>query len=111
MASAKLPLRKWYYNSSSLLKMIGKGDENLLYALEIGDLDAIKSLGLIWKLFSDEILKRTQLFKRTLLSDLNRVFHSLRFLTPVMIEGKVFLQQLWQSKTDWEASLSHNLKE
>ena len=43
--------------------------------------------------------------KRTLLADLNRVFDPLGFLAPILISGKIFIQQLWQLQLDWDTVL------
>lgn len=48
--------------------------------------------------------------KRMFLSDLNRIFDSLSFLAPVLVRGKIFLQQLWQLKFEWEKPLPEDLK-
>lgn len=76
------------------------------------------SLGLCWKPSQDELgyqvvsmPKRTKCTKRMLLSDLNKIFDPLGFLTPVFIKGKIFLQQLWQMKTEWDKPLSVEIKE
>jgi len=49
--------------------------------------------------------------KRALLSDLNKVFDPLGFLAPVLIKGKIFLQQLWQLKIDWDTPLQDEIKQ
>lgn len=48
LASAKLPLRKWCSNSSSILKHIGKDFSDPPFTLELGDREMVKSLGLCW---------------------------------------------------------------
>lgn len=51
--------------------------------------------------FQDTIVavpERKELPKRALLSQLNRIFDSLGFLSPVFIRGKIFLRQLWSDK-------------
>lgn len=44
-----------------------------------------------------------------LLSDLNKIFDPLGFLAPVLVRGKIFLQQLWQLKIDWDKPLDADL--
>lgn len=55
-------------------------------------------------------LKCNNLTKRAILSDLNRVFDPLEFLTPVLITGKIFLQQLWQIKANWDSILPREVQ-
>lgn len=118
LETAKLPLRKWCSNSKSLLETIGMAEEDPLFTLEIGADDIVKSLGLCWKPAVDELRfqvtsnqMRTNVTKRMLLSDLNRIFDPLGFLTPVLIRGKIFLQQLWSMKVGWDIPLSSDLKD
>lgn len=65
-----------------------------------------------WKPVADhfqyDIVARSSegaLSKRTILSDLNNIFDPLGFLSPVLVKGKIFLQQLWSMKIDWDARL------
>jgi len=116
LATANLPLRKWCSNSAELLKRIGKSSNDPLFALQIGTEDIVKSLGLSWKPEADEFRffgqhdpARTRSTKRLLLSDLNRIFDPLGFLSPVLIKGKIFLQQLWQLKIEWDSLLPTDL--
>lgn len=116
--SAKLPLRKWCSNSMTVLKRIGKRDNDPSFTLDIGDIDAVNSLGHCWKPVADEfqfnsLVKSNckNLTKRAILSDLNKVFDPLGFLTPVLIKGKIFLQQLWQTKTNWDSPLPKKYQE
>lgn len=114
--SAKLPLRKWCSNSSQVLKQIGRDITDPLFTLDIGDDETIKSLGLSWKPCADEFrfyvtkaMDPDKVTKRTLLSDLNKIFDPLGFLAPVLIKGKIFLQQLWQLKIEWDSPLPTDL--
>lgn len=88
-----------------------------LYVIRTETDDIIKSLGLCWRPTHDEFMfqvvpipKRAQATKRKLLSDLNKIFDPLGFLTPVLIKGKIFLQQLWQLKIDWDKPLPNKMK-
>ncbi|XP_050063210.1 uncharacterized protein LOC126552533 [Aphis gossypii] len=82
----------------------------------IGEDGVIKSLGLSWKPALDAfqfIVERKAFLakstKRTLLADLNRIFDPLGFLAPVLVRGKIFLQQLWQLKIEWDQQLPEEL--
>lgn len=116
--AAKMPLRKWCSNSQYVREQIGKSDEDPLYALEIDNDGTVKSLGLCWKPMADEFHFsitpnteiRPKITKRMLLSDLNRVFDPLGFLAPVLIVGKIFVQQLWQIKAEWDSALSEEMR-
>ncbi|XP_008183125.1 uncharacterized protein LOC103309446 [Acyrthosiphon pisum] len=118
LISAKLPLRKWCSNSTKVLQHVGKGEADPLYTLEIRDGDTVKSLGLQWRPYQDEFhfniamdSTRSRCTKRTLLSDLNRVFDPLRFLAPVLLKGKIFMQQIWVLKVEWDSPLSADVIE
>jgi len=110
--SAKLPLRKWCSNSQAVLQCISRKEQDPLFTLNISDDDSVKSLGLCWKPIADEfhfqlttVPESYKLTKRTLLSQLNRIFDPLGFLAPVLIRGKIFLQQMWATKMDWDTVL------
>jgi len=110
--SAKMPLRKWCSNSQDIIEQMGRREGDTLFTLEIGDGEIVKSLGLEWKPLLDQfffILSSTLqpkcLTKRVILSDLNKIFDPLGFLTPVLIKGKIFLQQMWAEKIDWDKPL------
>lgn len=117
LETAKFPLRKWCSNSQTILENIGTVHNDPLFTLTIGVDDVIKSLGLSWKPAADSFtfhveanLGRTKVTKRILLSDLNRVFDPMGFLVPVLIRGKIFMQQIWQLKLEWDKSLTDDLK-
>ncbi|XP_008182965.1 uncharacterized protein LOC103309405 [Acyrthosiphon pisum] len=116
LESAHLPLRKWCSNSTEVLERIGDSSDDPLFALQIGEDEIIKSLGLSWKPALDafQFIVEQKAFmakstKRTLLSDLNRIFDPLGFLAPVLVRGKIFLQQLWQLKIEWDQQLPEEL--
>lgn len=118
LESAKLPLRKWCSNSHLIIANISVNQKDPFFALNLGDEDTVKSLGLCWQPAPDQFkfnisipLDKVALTKRKLLSELNRVFDPLGFLGPVLIKGKIFLQHLWQQKIDWDAPLQSDIQE
>jgi len=115
--SAGLPLRKWCSNSSTIRARLSEFSEDPLFALEIQKEDAVKSLGLHWKPAEDEFrfygfmkVNTSKTTKRVILSDLNKVFDPLGFLVPVLIKGKIFIQQIWQLKIDWDSALPEDIQ-
>lgn len=117
LGTAKMPLRKWYSNSPELLKNISSQSPDPLFVLEVGDQEIIKSLGLLWNptqdsfhFFVRSLPRSSVLTKRSLLSDISRVFDPLGFLSPVLIRGKIFIQQLWQVKLTWDEPLPVDLQ-
>ncbi|KAL4098585.1 hypothetical protein QTP88_023160 [Uroleucon formosanum] len=50
-----------------------------------------------------------EMSKRLLLSDISKIFDPLGLLTPVLIKGKIFLQQLWTLRLGWDSPLSTDI--
>ncbi|VVC27564.1 Peptidase aspartic, putative,Retrotransposon, Pao,Aspartic peptidase domain [Cinara cedri] len=116
LSSARFPLRKWCSNSSEVMARTNKRCAEPLFVLKIGEDDIVKSLGFSWKPVADEFRfevgpspTRHKVTKRMLLSDLYRIFDPLGFLAPVLVRGKIFIQQLWQLKLEWDNTLSDDL--
>lgn len=114
---AGLPLRKWCSNSSAIRARLSGVSEDPLFALEIQKKDVMKSLGLHWKPVKDEFrfygvvkVNASKTTKRVILSDLNKVFEPWGFLVPVLIKGKIFIQQIWQLKIDWDCALPEDIQ-
>ncbi|CAI6370378.1 unnamed protein product [Macrosiphum euphorbiae] len=115
--SAKFPLRKWCSNSVTILRKIEGFNDDPLFVLKLGDHETVKSLGLCWNPMADVFkfkLENNKLeamvTKRALLSALNSIFDPLGFSAPVLVKGKVFLQQLWQMKINWDSPLPADIK-
>lgn len=115
--AAGMSLRKWCSSSNSLMNNIAESNDDPSYLLQLKEEDTISTLGLTWQPSSDcflfvfkDWLPPAQMSKRLLLSDMNKVFDPLGLLTPVLIKGKIFLQQLWSMKIDWDSPLSQDLQ-
>ncbi|KAM8718572.1 hypothetical protein ACLKA7_001302 [Drosophila subpalustris] len=73
--------------------------------------DAAKALGIYWMSQSDQfqfafnVKCGTTITKRTVLSELAQVFDPLAFLSPMLILGKIFVQELWLLNHNWDEEL------
>ena len=98
---AGLNLRQWGSNSE-LLNEITK--ENNIQDQS----DLIKVLGLRWNTKTDElefnkkIKINVKYSKRKVLETSNSLFDPLGYLIPVEIKCRLFIQQLWEQKLDWD---------
>ena len=111
MSKAKFNLRNWASNSSSLMALAqqdGVADDKTV----------VNVLGLLWDTSQDTLglsiksfpsLETAQPTKRAVLQDLSKVFDPFGVLTPVTISAKLFIQQLWQHKLNWNEPLTSEL--
>lgn len=109
------PLQKWASNNKELLNNLSVAPENSS-SVQIEE-SRIKILGLCWQpstdtfhFFSCPSIKK-KITKRTVLSEISQLFDPLGLLTPVLVKAKIFLQELWMTKLNWDDSLSSNLQE
>ena len=111
MSKAKFNLRSWVSNSLSLMALAQQD--------EVADNKTVVNvLGLLWDTSQDTVglniksfpsVDTTQPTKRPVLQDLSKVFDPLGVLTPVTISAKLFMQQLWQHKLNWNEPLTTEL--
>ncbi|XP_030381837.1 uncharacterized protein LOC115629498 [Scaptodrosophila lebanonensis] len=79
--------------------------------LELKVTDAAKTLGIRWASTSDKFQFAygaqcsDVVTKRVVLSELAQLFDPLGFLSPIIILGKVFMQELWLLKQGWDEDL------
>ncbi|XP_062541377.1 uncharacterized protein LOC134209407 [Armigeres subalbatus] len=116
--SAGLILRKWSSSSDELLSdvPIGLRDERTSFELD-SSTSAVKTLGLIWEPAADifrftipNLGSEASITKRTVLSELAKIFDPLGLIGPVVVQAKIFLQTLWKQKCDWDDSLPEELQ-
>jgi hypothetical protein len=112
LQGAGMPLRKWSSNSNTLLSQIPHYQSDPTFVLRLNEEETISTLGLSWQPSVDQFrfvinpyIPPTNMTKRTFLSDINRVYDPLGFLTPVLIVGKILVQQLWALKLGWDTLL------
>ncbi|GFW13334.1 integrase catalytic domain-containing protein [Trichonephila clavipes] len=104
-------LRKWRSNSSEVLSRISSNWVGDSSNLEIHPDECSKALGLTWNSMKDIFIFNLKvnfpdnITKRSFLSQSARLFDPLGFLTPCTVSIKIFYQQLWLLKLDWDSPL------
>jgi len=110
-------LSKLTANHADLLKYIPVPNENALYSLNM-ETEAIKTLGLYWDSNSDCFVYKVTLpamdehkiTKRSILSNIARLFDPLGLLGPVIVIAKILMQQLCKLKINWDDALSAEMQ-
>ncbi|XP_066585519.1 uncharacterized protein [Prorops nasuta] len=109
LASAGISLDKWASNVPDI--SVENQDFDASKRIDIDK--AVKTLGLLWHPKLDSFKFNIQVLcpsnkvqtKRTVLSSLARLFDPLGWLAPVIVRAKIFLQDLWIMKIDWDTPL------
>ena len=108
-------LRKWVANKPELLSEIPKEDWNIPSSIIIEEEGSTKTLGLWWQPWEDFFHFKIKLCesithtKRALVSEIARVYDPLGFISPVIINLKILLQDVWLEKVDWDSELSEKI--
>lgn len=117
LEAAEFPLRNWCSNSSSLMSRIPTDTDDAAYRFSLTDQDTISTLGLSWQPSTDTSHfslgtwnPPAHMTERSLMSDMNRIFDPIGLITPILIKGKIFMQQLWLLKLSWDSVLSADLQ-
>ena len=107
------PLAQWKSNHPDFLpkfsSTISQGDEHTV------NNSSVKVLGLSWLPKADQFKfisntsNNLRISKRVILSEIAQLYDPLGFIFPVIIKGKILLQQLWLERLDWDDQLSPQL--
>ncbi|CAI6345782.1 unnamed protein product [Macrosiphum euphorbiae] len=105
-------LRKWCSNREELLNRIPDDLRATNSDLSFQDDHSTKTLGIRWKPKADQLHYKVQVMtpltrmtKRTIVSEISRLFDPLGLVGPVIVKAKIFIQQLWKLKLSWDESL------
>ena len=117
LAKAGLRIHKFLCNSMEVIQVMPK--EDLAKGLkDLGPHESLpmeRALGVQWCMENDVfqfriILKDLPLTRRGVLATICSVYDPLGFIAPVILQGKMILQQLCRDHTDWDTPLSENLR-
>ena len=107
-SEAHLYLKEWLTNNSDLQMLVDT------YGIGCEEKTVHKVLGLNWNKETDLLSVRPvvnvdmNLTKRAVLKTVAQVFDPLGLLLPVTVQGRMFLQELWNLKVGWDEQLPEN---
>ncbi|XP_076247820.1 uncharacterized protein LOC143187494 [Calliopsis andreniformis] len=107
-------LRKWAGNSSDLLRNIPQSSHSHAVNLNLFDDSELKVLGLRWIPSGDFFyfnlqrfqLSATPITKRTLFSEIAKLYDPLGWLSSIVIRAKILMQSQWLEKIQWDEHVS-----
>ncbi|GFW22033.1 uncharacterized protein TNCV_4823151 [Trichonephila clavipes] len=111
-------LRKWNSNSTEFLAQFSEHsshDARVEFSKDSNE--SSKVLGLFWNSSNDTFgfqpsLELTPpLTKRRILSESSKIFDPLGLLSPCTVFMKIFYQNFWLTKTDWDSPIPQQLTE
>lgn len=110
-------LQKWASNDNEFLKHLDVSKITTRANLDIKLDGIIKALGLSWNLGEDEFRYQLQLeliapviTKRTILSDLQKLFDPLGWIAPAIVTAKILVQRLWLEGVGWDQEITKELE-
>ena len=111
MKDANFNLRSWATNSHKL--------QERAFAVQTLDTETtVNLLGLKWNTCTDtvslvkkQIQTDGEITKRSVLQAASRQFDPLGWLSPITIRAKLFLQELWRKKVQWDDPLEEDLQD
>jgi len=114
LRSAGFEMRKFATNSTELLSIIPEAHRETSTDISLDDTTTVKTLGISWNPTSDSFsftcnpdMQRTH-SKRNILSETSKVFDPLGLISPVIINCKILMQQIWKCQVDWDQPLLLN---
>lgn len=117
LQSAGFILKKWSSNNTQLLNHLPE-DFRESKSFELVDDTSIKALGVHWTPLTDHFGFKVSLgpaqiptSKRSLLSDVSKLYDPLGWVSPVIVTGKILFQRLWLLGSTWDDDLPPELQQ
>ncbi|XP_038106245.1 uncharacterized protein LOC119766001 [Culex quinquefasciatus] len=115
LESGGFRVHKWSSNCQEVLSSVPESDREKLVCLDQGN-EVVKALGLTWCPQSDEFMfvvrlskDVTEFTKRSIFSEIGRLFDPIGFLSPVIVVAKLYMQKLWLIELPWDAKVEGDL--
>lgn len=110
-SKAGFQLRKWISNCPKLTEIASSDDQEHM-VINLDKNENVKTLGLSWNAKNDTLhytvslnKEKCRITKRTILSNISKLFDPLGLLGPVIVVAKLLMQQLWQLNLTWDESV------
>ncbi|XP_065092160.1 uncharacterized protein LOC135713002 [Ochlerotatus camptorhynchus] len=110
-------LRKWTSNRLEVLQGLENDQIGTQSSLQFSPNESIKALGIRWEPEPDQLRFDSQIqqrddppTKRSILSDIARLFDPLGQIAPVVVTAKILMQELWSLSCDWDDPVPHAIQ-
>ncbi|XP_065075451.1 uncharacterized protein LOC135699156 [Ochlerotatus camptorhynchus] len=110
-------LRKWTSNRLEVLQGLENDQIGTQSSLHFSPNESIKALGIRWEPESDQLRFDSQIqqredqpTKRSILSDIARLFDPLGQIAPVVVTAKILMQELWSLSCGWDDPVPHAIQ-
>ena len=110
-------LQKWTASDEQLLALIPSERREKSSSVLLEDAQLFRALGLLWQPHTDSFVfashscdEPPRISKRTVLSRVAQLFDPLGWIAPVVVRGKIFIQELWSAKLGWDDQLPEELE-
>lgn len=109
-------LRKWSSNTPELLTNLTENQLNPS-VLDFKNADSTKTLGLRWSPSTDTFTYQNKIdldtdtySKRTMLSDISKIFDPLGWLSPITLKAKLIFQRVWSTDITWNDTVPQEIQ-
>ncbi|XP_058448694.1 uncharacterized protein LOC131428666 [Malaya genurostris] len=110
-------LRKWTSNQLEVLQGLPSDEIGTQSALHFSPNETIKALGISWEPEADHLRFDSKIrcsneppTKRTILSDIAKLFDPLGLIAPVVVRAKILMQELWLLSCGWDDPVPEPIK-
>lgn len=117
MSTGGFPIKKWSANNWTVISAIDNEDLKGGKPINFDEVDSQSVLGVTWNPSTDHfhfVVDDSQwtehATKRTVASDIAKLFDPIGLLIPVITWGKVFIRELWIGGIDWDTKLPEVLR-
>lgn len=113
-------LKKWSSNSTDFLSSLEPADRSSSVVINLNVEGTVKALGISWNLKTDQLqysitfpttTKLSDVTKRGILSDIQKLFDPLGWIAPSIIMSKILIQKLWQEGVKWDEVVKPSIAE